>query len=285
MDQLVATSAKRAWLLTSHGRVLATASAGAAWTVDRLPVPVLQLALSKRWLWALACRHLRSAAQFTCRPVLERMRLSDGRWTRLPLPAVRSDLQSRIAVPADGTVILRTARDAGAGGELLSSIDGGMRWTVRHDPVWAHHGRCDVADGPVTAGRRVWWLLCLGGAAAGSSTKALLRTQDGGSTWTTVSAVDSLTAPLRRRSLPGSEPGAMAAGSTRRFWLALQNGLAQSTDAGAHWNGVPKVNPEGASTSFDVLSPTTAWLLAPGAGMWRTTDGSHWQAVGPLHTG
>jgi hypothetical protein len=31
---------------------------------------------------------------------------------------------------------------------------------------------------------------------------------------------------------------------------------------------------------FDVLADTVAWLLAPGAGRWPTTDGTSWQAVG-----
>jgi hypothetical protein len=30
---------------------------------------------------------------------------------------------------------------------------------------------------------------------------------------------------------------------------------------------------------FDVLSPTHAWLLAAGQGLWRTTDGRHWQEL------
>jgi hypothetical protein len=31
---------------------------------------------------------------------------------------------------------------------------------------------------------------------------------------------------------------------------------------------------------FDVLAGIVAWLLAPGAGLWRITDGTSWQAVG-----
>lgn len=44
------------------------------------------------------------------------------------------------------------------------------------------------------------------------------------------------------------------------------------------------VNPEGFKTRVDVLSSSRVWLIAPGVGLWRTTDGAHWSALGPLNT-
>ena len=44
---------------------------------------------------------------------------------------------------------------------------------------------------------------------------------------------------------------------------------------------MPGPDPQGYPASFDVLSPTHAWLLAAGQGLWRTTDGRHWKALGP----
>ena len=54
----------------------------------------------------------------------------------------------------------------------------------------------------LAAARKNWWLLCLGGAAAGASEKALLHTTDRGRTWTVISQVTSLTTPPP----PGARP-------------------------------------------------------------------------------
>ena len=53
-------------------------------------------------------------------------------------------------------------------------------------------------------------------------------------------------------------------------------------DGGTTWTDVPGIDPEGVPAAFDVLSPKDAWLLAAGQGLWRTTDGRHWRAVGPV---
>ncbi len=124
-----------------------------------------------------------------------------------------------------------------------------------------------------------WWVICLGGAAAGSSEKALLHTTDGGRKWSIASQVRSLTAPARAGTITRAEPNALAAGSHTRLWLAAQNSMYESEDAGFTWHEVPAVNPQGGPAAFDVLSPRHAWLLAPGQGLWRTMDGRQWSAL------
>lgn len=94
-----------------------------------------------------------------------------------------------------------------------------------------------------------------------------------------ISQVTSLTAPPRPGAITLQEPGAMAAGSPKRLWLAALNNLYESGDGGARWSRVPGPDPQGSPASFDVLSPTRAWLLAAGQGLWRTTDGRHWSAL------
>ena len=65
----------------------------------------------------------------------------------------------------------------------------------------------------------------------------------------------------------------------------MTNDLAESNDGGHHWTSVSGVvNTDGYATVLDVLSTSHAWLLAPGAGLWRTTNGPHWGRVGPLNT-
>jgi hypothetical protein len=85
-------------------------------------------------------------------------------------------------------------------------------------------------------------------------------------------------------SIPLQEPSALAAGSDGRLWLSLTNGLAESDDGGHRWTYPRIVNPYGWETMLNVLDANHAWLLAPGAGLWRTTDGLHWRAISSLNT-
>jgi hypothetical protein len=43
-------------------------------------------------------------------------------------------------------------------------------------------------------------------------------------------------------------------------------------------------SPQGTFGQFDVQSSTHAWLLAPDAGLWHTTDGTTWRPVGGTAT-
>lgn len=168
---------------------------------------------------------------------------------------------------------------------MVTSTNGGSSWHTRPAPVWDGHPCTGVGD-LTAAAPSTLWLLCLGGAAAGSSTKALLESTDSGRQWRAVSVVTSLVHTPPNGSLPLAEPSALAAGSTQRVWLATTNSLAESDDGGRTWNNVPAAfDPGGWPTVISVLDATHAWLLAPGAGLWSTTDGEHWKPNGSLHTG
>lgn len=128
---------------------------------------------------------------------------------------------------------------------------------------------------------RDWWLLCTGGAAAGSSTKALMRSVDGGQTWTVAASIPSLTEPVRPGALPRQDATAIAADSSDVLWIATPNTVWDSTDGGVTWRQA-LFNEQGAFGQFDVQSGTLAWLLAPDAGLWHTTDGTTWRPVGTM---
>jgi hypothetical protein len=112
------------------------------------------------------------------------------------------------------------------------------------------------------------------------SAKALLRTADDGRTWQLMSAVTSITGPSPAGAMNTEDTAAISAFSPALLWMATSNFLAYSRDAGHSWTPLNSVNTGGCTGSFDVLSPADAWLLCPGAGLWRTADGLHWIQVG-----
>lgn len=279
IEQVTALSARDVWVLTNLGKLYATANGGLTWTLQPLPAPVVTVAEADGELIALSCRLTQQAI---CHPDLSRMRLPDGRWQPEPLPRLATYAVPQLGIASAGTAILLVTLYPGNKSELLSTTDGGTRWTF--DPVPAGPARmCANGAGLLltTASADEWWLLCTGGAAAGSSAKALLRTQDGGRTWRVMAALTSLSAPAAAGSLPFGDAIAIAAFSPTLLWIAGNNSLAYSRDAGRSWTGVTSVNPQGASGKFDILSPSDAWLLAPGTGMSHTSDGIHWSQVGP----
>lgn len=287
-EQLVATAPASVWAVVGRGRLVATQDLGAHWSMQALPNPVIQLAMSAQTVWALSCPAAASRfAPLGCRPELWRTAAGSGSWVRVKLPHVSSrDLESvHLAVtPSD---VMMTVAEADAYGtvELLISADAGHRWSVRPAPKWDRNS-CGIEAALTAYPPRAFWLLCLGGAAAGSSTKGLIRSTDAGLRWNTVSAAPSLIRRSRPGTIPLEEPGALAAGSQTRLWLSLTNGLAQSSNGGRHWTKVPQAfDPGGWSTVIDALNTDHAWVLAPGAGLWNTTNGTDWHADGPLNVG
>lgn len=287
-EQAAALSRADVWTVVGRGRLVATHDGGAAWRVQSVPDPVVATTIDQGFVWAVSCPHgAIQTSGLACRLELWRSRLPNGAWTRVALPpaTTQDPFTVHFAVASDEVMLALTEASARPSGELLSSQDGGEHWRTRRAPTWDHNG-CDNSAALAAQAPHTFWLLCLGGAAAGSSTKGLLRSIDGGGTWTTVSAVTSLTQRPLAGAIPLEAPSALAAGSQRRLWLSLTNGLAESNDGGRRWMGVPRAfDPGGWSTVIDVFDADHAWVLASGAGLWRTTDGVHWRAIGPLNTG
>jgi photosystem II stability/assembly factor-like uncharacterized protein len=286
-EQMSATSRADVWAVVGKGRVVATDDGGADWRVQAIPSPVVEIAAEKGYVWAMSCPRIASrTSSLACRPELWRTGSINGSWTRVVLPRVTAQNPFAVQVALASNDVIVALYEAGdrLNGELLSSHDAGLRWTTRSAPTWDHNP-CDNIAALTARPPRTFWLLCLGGAAAGSSMKGLLRSTDAGQTWTTMSAVTSLVRRPRPGSIPLEEPSALATGSPTRLWLSLTNGLAQSNDGGRRWTYPPVVNQGGWPTAFNVLDANHAWLIASGSGLWRTTDGLRWRSIGPLNTG
>jgi photosystem II stability/assembly factor-like uncharacterized protein len=270
-EQVAAVDGDRTWVVSLTGKVLETENAGATWAVQPLAAPVLVAGSAGGWLWALSCP---PATGNSCRPDVERMKLPTGTWMA-SRPAPLTSLEPQLDVlSATGAIVILEGIQA----RLASTTDGGARWTVRAVPAGPESMCHDPGPLFTAAGLRDWWLLCSGGAAAGSTTKALMRSVDAGRTWTVAASVPSLAAPVRPGSLSRQDAVAIAAGAAGVLWLATPNTLSESTDGGVTWEQT-LASLQGAFGQFDVLSSTRAWLLAPNAGLWRTTDGTTWHSI------
>jgi hypothetical protein len=279
LEQVAAVDGTRIWVVSGTGTLQVTGNAGATWAAQSLPAPVLAAASAGGWLWALSCPPVTSN---TCRPDVEQMKLPAGTWTatRPGSPASLLEPQLDVLSATAAVVVLQGTHPA-----LASTTDGGARWTVRAAPAGPQNMCHGDGDSRLltAAGLRDWWLLCTGGAAAGSSTKALMRSVDAGQTWTVAASVPNLAAPARPGSLARQDAVAIVAGSPEMLWLATPNTVTGSTDGGVTWSQ-SLFNPQGTFGQFDVQSSTHAWLLAPDAGLWHTTDGTTWRPVGGTAT-
>jgi photosystem II stability/assembly factor-like uncharacterized protein len=275
--QVAAVSGSGTWIFSrSADRLIETRDGGATWTDERLPQPVLAVTSAGGWLWALSCP---GSSQLECVPVVERMKLPAGPWTRTrsltSVPVL--DVQLSL-VSGDAAVIsLRTAKSS----MLASTIDGGAHWSVRPAPTYPGF-TCVAESGLFTTAGSAWWQLCGGGnpGMQGANT-ALLRSDNAGRTWTAV-AVSIVGRPAPPGALPVQAQSGIAAYSATGLFLGSDNQLYVSADGGKFWSTATSVNLEGAVGQFDVLPGTATWLLGPGTGLWQTTNGKNWHALGAL---
>lgn len=142
-------------------------------------------------------------------------------WSILPDAHV---LDPSFATPTAGWAIRRTTVSTA----VVATTDGGVTWSA--GPTPCHHGarfalfvtRTTIDDG---------WVVCGGGAAAGSSVQVVWKTTDGGTTWT--------------RGFHGVAPGPIG----YRFlddgygwrWHYNFADLFRSTDGGTTWHDLGSV--------------------------------------------
>ena len=281
LEQVAAASTWQVWALTDSGRLLETRNGGRSWRPLPLPGPVVDIAQAGATLWALSCPRRTSS---WCRPVLERLASPRAAWQRLPVPRLRSGFYKLLDAVSARAAVFLISHNGSARADLVSTSDGGQQWAVRPapggPPVTRGRGRvCDIYAGITHAGPDRWWLMCNGSGAGGACPEALMASTDAGRTWRTIAVVPRIHA-IKPGSLPGTEVLAIVAGSARRLWLATANGMAQSADGGARWAPIRAGNPLGAGSWFDVFSPRRAWALAPGTGLWGTSNGTAWHRIG-----
>jgi photosystem II stability/assembly factor-like uncharacterized protein len=274
VDQVAAFSTRVVWALTGAGTLYATANGGATWTRQPFPGPVLTITQAGDQLTALFYR-----AAGAYRPRIDTLDMPGGSWRPVHLPLL--DTVPQLAF-ARGSAFTLLATSPAA--ELISTTGDGASWTTRSvsagpDGICVESGQMLTATAPGEL-----WVLCERGQGMQKAAQVLLRTQDDGRTWQVMSQL--LGPPSRPGTLPFEGANTIAAFSATLLWITGINFIAYSSDAGRTWSVLNAINPAQAyPVTLDVLSATGAWLLSPGAGMWRTTDGLHWVQLGPYFLG
>ncbi len=122
------------------------------------------------------------------------------------------------------------------------------------------------------------WLICIGDAAAGSSSKVLFRTDDGGELWDVISQTTIGNPPAEPGvgELPsGTSVTALHFQDEVNGWMGLGSpgeNFHRSLDGGVTWIVVPEIPPAVGVTSIEFTSATDGTVVTSD-GTWVTTDG------------
>jgi photosystem II stability/assembly factor-like uncharacterized protein len=272
-------SADRGWI-TASGKLLGTTDGSRAWKDVNLGGAVLSLTVAGGRAWSLVsgCPSLQGPGclvglwEGTATGWSDMGQLPDRTGYAPPLLSVDSAGQVAVAL-GSGPAPRSIAQP------VLYSADGGRHWSAPADPCQppAWNGPQDLS----MAGPGRIWLLCLGAAAAGSTTTALFTTTDAGQHWMRVAAVTDL-GSIPVHGLPTGDAGPLAVETSTKSWDATDNALSVSTDAGHTWSTIRNVRLDGSGSysSFSFIDPTHGWLLGPGRGLWRTVNGRRWTLLG-----
>jgi photosystem II stability/assembly factor-like uncharacterized protein len=238
------------YIVAGAGRLLRSADGGATWTV--LPSPSSP---SARDITLLAIDPAEPDALYAATEVgLFKSRNGGARWFPINQGLDRDKPVQALAFdPASRTIYLSQGNDFSEPIALFKSTDGGARWTSVSPGV----GPGTVTELAVTAGPRPAVIAVLEGLDG----RFLLRSEDGGRTWSRVEAglpgfgVSLLATP--NVLLAGTSEGVFRSGDRGLSWRASSQGLAATRIAGL------------------AVDPETGWLYAGqlGAAPFRSTDG------------
>jgi len=177
---------------------------------------------------------------------------------------------------------------------LVYTGDAGQTWSTRPVPCAGPFGLgAEIA----ASGTDDLWFLCGSQASGGDQSKELYRSSDGGFTWALSASATGLGTPLA----PASDPNTLPLGgyiapfsighknlavlSPSTAWLyPTRSSLLQTVDGGRSWSTVPDLVAAGFGAgspgNVTFISVTQGWVCAYGVGLWHTSDGVHWSALG-----
>lgn len=181
-----------------------------------------------------------------------------------------------------------------AGSTLAYTGDGGASWTAL--PGVPCVGAFGAGGQLALSGTEDLWLVCGGRATGGEQAKALYRSADGGAQWTLAAQSTGLGAPpapgtvgrlpVRGYVAPYSVGHkTLAVLSPQDAWLFPTGGeVSVTVDGGGRWSAVRGLRAAdfgtGGTGNVTFIDASEGWVVEFGVGLWRTTDGATWAAVG-----
>lgn len=236
------------------GVVATTSDGGRSWTKRLLQSPLY--GVTAQGTLMLATAECRIDAPPGCRSAPLRSTDSGLTWT-----ATGKTGLDGLQLASGGIAWAIDTTDPGSS-VVASSHDGGLTWQRRPSP-------CPTGvpsfypTGISFATASEGWLACDGGAAMGSSGKALFHSSDGGATWQTVFDWP-LDAPAGANvALWGGDDARIDFLADRTGWLWTGAGLFETQDGGATWRLLGFENGAGGlqMSDMDLLSNTTGVIL------------------------
>jgi photosystem II stability/assembly factor-like uncharacterized protein len=288
-----------------------TSDGGISWHRASIGPAVYDVSAIGENVWALtsACNanSAGSAAASPCALVLEQSLDAGNSWSAVSgsgLTALTDAPQSAQHVELARITLSRAyvltdtadqlASDPNSGFGLVYTGDAGQTWSTRPVPCVGAFGLgAEIA----ASGTDDLWFLCGSQASGGEQSKELYRSSDGGFTWALSASATGLGTPPP----PASDPNTLPLGgyiapfsighknlavlSPSTAWLyPTRSSLLQTADGGRSWSTVPDLVAAGFGAgspgNVTFISATQGWICAYGVGLWHTSDGVHWSALG-----
>ncbi len=265
---------------TGSGVVATSSDGGRGWVVQRLPVSALDgVAAAGSTIWATtSCA---PDAPAGCEGGLIVSTDSGKSWR---LTALAGLWHPGLLDPAHGWAL--SPVEVRNPSTVSVTADGGATWSRTSAPcrqtawgAWALQ-YVSAATG---------WAACIGDSGAGSETKELLGTTDGGATWSVLAAESATGAAPAVGSIPlEGQLGGISMRADGRGWLWTDRGLYASEDGGRTWRSAGWASSDGSTAvvsavltgdeaGYAIVRDSSAYLLR----FVSTTDGGKsWTDLG-----
>jgi len=280
---------------------------GMSWQLAQIGPYVLDASAIGPDVWALTsfCPAASPAAPAPCAIGVEQSLDGGSTWTALPAPTATVGAPTGTALwPAELARITKTRAYILSGqapstpGDpvwtLSYTADSGATWTTRPVPC---SGAFSLGAEVAASSTDDLWLLCGSQATAGEQSKELFRSSSGGESWSLVASATGLgtpppvSVPPNPLSLAGyvapftEGHHNLAVASATTAWLyPSRASLSVTSDGGSNWSQIPELAAAGFANggqgNITFLSPTEGWICEYGIGLWQTSDGTHWHALG-----